>query len=237
MGARRVQEHVSLGGHTTSVDGDYGPATAAAVHSFQQEQADLEPTGRLTPATWHALTAPMRHALPTGDASERTFTQNVLWLAGRHLDAHPREVGSAPNSGPWVRLYLRGNEGREWLWCAGFATFVVVQAARLLYRTPPFPYTWNCDTLAGFGKNAGLFTPGSGTRPDLEAPALFVLRRTREDGSVDWYHAGLVVAFGDDHYVTIEGNTNDAGEREGYEVCRRTRAYAETTDFIDLDDR
>jgi hypothetical protein len=32
-------------------------------------------------------------------------------------------------------------------------------------------------------------------------------------------------------FETIEGNTNDDGSREGYEVCRRFRSY-QKTDFI-----
>lgn len=36
-------------------------------------------------------------------------------------------------------------------------------------------------------------------------------------------HVGLVEALGPDLLHTIEGNTNDEGSREGYEVCRRQR--------------
>lgn len=36
-------------------------------------------------------------------------------------------------------------------------------------------------------------------------------------------HTGIVEIVEDDIVHTIEGNTNDTGSREGYEVCRRTR--------------
>lgn len=36
-------------------------------------------------------------------------------------------------------------------------------------------------------------------------------------------HTGIVEKVEDDVIHTIEGNTNDDGSREGYEVCRRTR--------------
>jgi hypothetical protein len=49
----------------------------------------------------------------------------------------------------------------------------------------------------------------------------------------DWVHTGLVLSAGKETFETIEGNTNDAGDREGYEVCRRVRGY-KGKDFIVL---
>jgi hypothetical protein len=59
--------------------------------------------------------------------------------------------------------------------------------------------------------------------------SIFLDRRT----STDWTHTGLVIAFHDNVFETIEGNTNDSGGREGYEVCKRTRGYARK-DFIKI---
>ena len=36
-------------------------------------------------------------------------------------------------------------------------------------------------------------------------------------------HTGIIESIKEDILYTIEGNTNDTGSREGYEVCRRTR--------------
>lgn len=36
-------------------------------------------------------------------------------------------------------------------------------------------------------------------------------------------HTGIVEKADDTYIYTIEGNTNDTGSREGYEVCRRRR--------------
>jgi hypothetical protein len=60
-------------------------------------------------------------------------------------------------------------------------------------------------------------TPGS----------LFLVQRT----ATDWEHTGIVVSAEADVFHTIEGNTNDEGSREGYEVCKRIRGY-EKKDFI-----
>lgn len=45
-------------------------------------------------------------------------------------------------------------------------------------------------------------------------------------------HTGIVESVSVDKINTIEGNTNDTGEREGYEVCRRNRRIASCVGFI-----
>jgi hypothetical protein len=38
-----------------------------------------------------------------------------------------------------------------------------------------------------------------------------------------WSHIGIVEEVKSSAILTIEGNTNDSGSAEGFEVCRRTR--------------
>lgn len=45
-------------------------------------------------------------------------------------------------------------------------------------------------------------------------------------------HTGFVEKVEGDLIHTIEGNTNDTGSREGYEVCRRTRKIKDCKGFI-----
>ncbi len=45
-------------------------------------------------------------------------------------------------------------------------------------------------------------------------------------------HTGFVESVDGDKIHTIEGNTNDTGSREGYEVCRRTRLISSCVGFI-----
>lgn len=46
-------------------------------------------------------------------------------------------------------------------------------------------------------------------------------------------HAGFVESMGPDGMInTVEGNTNDEGDREGYEVCRRSRSISGMKGFI-----
>jgi peptidoglycan hydrolase-like protein with peptidoglycan-binding domain len=121
--ARQMQEWLCLNDHAVAVDGDYGPATEAAVRAFQAAQG-IGATGRVTRGTFEALTAPMGHALTVPGNLPRDLNAAVVAIARRHLVVHPREVGGQ-NRGPWVRLYMDGHEGGAWPWCAGFVSFVI----------------------------------------------------------------------------------------------------------------
>ena len=56
-----------------------------------------------------------------------------------------------------------------------------------------------------------------------------VIWRNYVRGVAQWTgHAGIVVEVHPDHFVSIEGNTNDAGGREGYIVARKKRKYSFT---------
>ena len=65
--------------------------------------------------------------------------------------------------------------------------------------------------------------PGSG----MASP----LRNT----ATDWTHTGFAHGPSAEVFSTIEGNTNDDGSNNGYEVCARTRSLPKK-DFIRLPD-
>jgi len=227
--ARLVQEWLCLHGFSVSVDSDFGPATAAAVKAFQKDQG-LQVNGVANRITFEALVAPMTSALAGLPPGNRGLGALTVAYARQHLAQAPREVGGE-NRGPWVRLYMKGHEGAEWPWCAGFVCFVMQQAARGRGVSMPLPYTFSCDSLAAAGKVRNTFLDGrSGVDPGAVGPgSLFLSRRT----SLDWVHTGIVVSAMAGSFQTIEGNTNDTGSREGFEVLGRTRGYA-GKDFIGL---
>jgi hypothetical protein len=230
---RRCQEWLTLHGHRTVIDGVFGPATEATVRAYQNAE-QLEVDGVVGPETHGALVRPLHAVLSPLPADERTLAELTLAYAQRHLAQHPIETGGQ-NRGPWVRLYMDGHEGTEWPWCAGFVSFVMEQAAQTLGVTTPVAGSVSCDTLAAQARKAGCFLSerefrrGRGSPNDLPAACVFLVRRTASD----WVHAGLVAGFEGEHFLTIEGNTNDDGNREGYELCARKRGYA-GKDFIRL---
>ena len=151
----------------------------------------------------------------------------VLEYARAHLERNPREVGGQ-NKGPWVRMYMKGNHGQQWLWCAGFVSFILQQATESLSVQMPIPGSFSCDTLAAQAKSSGIFLAEDDARHrEIPAGSLFLVRRTEND----WSHVGIVEEANELYIRTIEGNTNDEGDREGYEVCCRSRGYTDK-DFI-----
>ena len=230
--ARFVQEWLTLNGSAVAIDGNFGPATRAAIASFQQHNG-IRATGTVDARTHDALTEPMRRALAIPHDLSDDFGTATVALARQHLAEHPREAGG-PNSGPWVRLYMDGREGVAWPWCAGFVSLILRQVAAAQRCRLPFPHTYSCDILATNGQNRGLFIRGrdiaEGSRPNVLQPGTVFLYRQALD---NWVHTGFVTEAGTDSFGTIEGNTNDGGNREGIEVVDRTRGYAKM-DFVRL---
>jgi hypothetical protein len=228
---RAVQEWISLNGIGLVTDGQFGPATEFAIKTFQKERG-LAKSGIVGQSTFSELVAPMRQAV-VGRAPEPTLGATVVAYAKQHLERQPREVGGQ-NRGPWVRLYMGGNEGEPWPWCAGFVCYVLKQACRAFGVPMPIRASFSCDSLAASAQEKGRFLPERTLdRTDVRPGMLFLNPRT----SADWTHVGIVVdvsSIGQDVFLSIEGNTNDSGDREGYEVCRRIRSFR-GKDFIRVD--
>jgi hypothetical protein len=231
--ARQVQEWVTIHGFGTAIDEEFGPATAEALKNFQNARG-LPASGKADQQTWEMLVAPMKRAF-SALPPESDFSTTVLKVAQRHLDEHPIELGGA-NCGPWVRAYMSGNQGRSWPWCAGFVTFVMKQAAQVHQQSTPIQGSFSCDLLASQAKSQGVFVSerdlDNGTTvwssAGMNTCCIFLVRRT----SSDWVHTGFAFNYQPNGtFSTIEGNTNDEGSREGYEVCQRVRRRAKK-DFI-----
>src|SRR5215210_5190299 len=127
---RRAQEWLTLRGYALTIDGSYGPVTSEVVTRFQ-EASSLEARGSVDEETFACLVQPMIEVLPQRLIMSESVNTAILEYARAHLDQHPLEIGGQ-NCGPWVRLYMNGNEGSEWAWCAGFVTFILHQATESL---------------------------------------------------------------------------------------------------------
>lgn len=232
---QRIQEWLTLNGIALVIDGQFGPATEYAVGRFQGRRS-LPKTGVVDTATFTELTEPLHEALAPPSIEPSTLSSGVVSAARQHLKQRPREVGGA-NRGPWVRVYMEGKDGSAWLWCAGFACFMVRQAAWHSGSPLPLQPTFGCDELSNGAIADGRFVPeaeisaGATTVDALPRGTFFVQRKT--DDPPDWNHVGVVVASMGAVIETIEGNTNEGGSREGYEVCRRIRNLKKK-DFVTL---
>ncbi len=218
-GAKLVQEYLAINGIKLKIDGDWGAATAQAVAEFAPGARRAKVVDQ---ALMDLLARPIVEAVkPTVGLGSLGLT--VARVAVQHLKQHPIEVGGQ-NAGPWVREYMDGYEGNAWPWCAGFVTYVVRQALDAWKSPAPFAHlkrTYSCDILADRARVAGKFVPA--TSDQLAPGSIFLVRGAKPN---DWVHTGIVIAVDAKTIATIEGNTNDEGSREGYEVCRRIRNRA-----------
>ena len=218
-----AQEWLCLNGTGCAIDGEFGPATEAAVKKFQITEC-IAPSRIICGATWGCLTDEIAYILNpsiTEPYNTNTLSNAICAYAHHHLIEHPREVGGQ-NRGPWVRLYTGGKEGAAWPWCAAFVTYVIKQAAAACNVKSPIPGSLSCDELAKQAyPKARLFPQGKTAGYAISAGDLFLIPKP----GGGYQHTGIVTAVepGKGTFWTIEGNTNDDGSREGYKVCKRVR--------------
>lgn len=221
-----IQEWLCLSGQSIKIDGDFGAATEKATLNFQKS-ASLPQTGQVDPVTFERLVTPMKSMAEASLTNTGNLYTAIVELSLKYLAVHPVEVGGQ-NMGPWVRFFMDGYQGNSWPWCAGFDTFIVKQASKLTGITTDLPRTYSCDVLGMWAKSKGKFVSGSSGNLSLVKPGhLFLVRKSHND----WQHTGIVIEMTTEYCVTIEGNTNDDGSREGYEVCKRIRAFG-SLDFV-----
>jgi len=232
IGVQRVQEWLGLKGHGVEIDGDFGPATEAALIAYQGEvwNKTSPKFGTLDVPTWKNLANDLISAGAFVTPGP-TFGATVVAVAQAHLAAKAREIGG-DNCGPWVRHYCRG---QSVAWCQGFASTMWNDAAQLVGKGPALDLViegiWCLfvPTVAAAAKRAGLFMPGSAAWSPPPG-SMFLLR----GGAYGYLHVGIVEWADRDIMRTIEGNTNENGGANGYEVARRTRMVA-SCDFVRSD--
>ena len=118
-----------------------------------------------------------------------------------------QEIPKGSNAGPDVEKYLKSVKlGKGYSWCMAFVYWCVVETKLLN------PLAKTAGVLAQYNKSKKLVA----TTP--KAGDIFIMDFGKGLG-----HTGFVEKV--EKYIihTIEGNTNDDGSREGYEVCRRKR--------------
>lgn len=140
-----------------------------------------------------------------------------------------REEGR--NDGKYIRVYQKSvglNPGDPW--CAAFVYYRLQKAASVLGLPLPehVPCSGWTPDWAKWGKNRGMWMdakwrPGGVQKGDL---ALFYMPHM---GRIA--HIGIVIGRWKDGVVTVEGNTNDAGGRDGDGVYRKERTWKEFGEY------
>lgn len=230
-GVKKVQEWLNLWRYVDpqwrfiiAVDGDFGDQTDKAIRLFQQ-QYGLTADGVVGAKTYWKLTEPMIKAF-TRIKDVTTLRDLIVAYAKQHLANRPRELNNS-NNGPWVRAYMDGNEGKDWAWCMGFVQTILDQAFHTLNGGDVtfqsiMPKTYSCDIVGEYGrreKKLLLHSDVKGSPKKITAGDIFLKVKSAND----WVHTGIITEVENKLIHTIEGNTNDEGVREGFEVCQRIR--------------
>lgn len=131
------------------------------------------------------------------------------------------EIPKGSNAGPDVEKYLKSvSLGKGYAWCMAFVYWNVAQASLKTGLKNPLKKTAGVLDQYNATQNLRKLIPQDGD--------IFIMNFGKGVG-----HTGFVEkVLSKNKIQTIEGNTNDDGSREGYEVCRRTRPTDSILTFI-----
>lgn len=199
-----------------AADGDFGNITEQALKNWQQQNglvADgIAGEKTLTKMGLLVDTAPVA----SGVLATETIATAVTQLG---VEESPR--GS--NAGPVVEQYLKSvGLGKGNAWCMAFVYWCTQQAAAKTGIVNPLKKT--AGVMAQWNERPAL------RKSVPQAGDVFIIDHGAGKG-----HTGFVEKIlANGTFQTIEGNTNDEGSREGYEVCRRTRKTNSCKGFLRL---
>jgi hypothetical protein len=191
-----------------------GYSLADTLKRFQMANS-LDVDGEYGPQTEQFL---FRSAIPDGTPMER-----VLITAASQIGI--AEVPPGSNKGPQIDLVLKAvGLGSGYPWCAAYVYWCFQQACRQMGRVNPCPKSagvLNLWSLAGY-KESGLkrITAAQAmANPRLIKPGMqFLMKFSPTAG-----HTGLVESVQGNKLITLEGNSNVAGSRDGVAVTRQTK--------------
>lgn len=144
------------------------------------------------------------------------------------------EEQGGPNRGPAVELFLRAADLRRGApWCAAFVNACAEYGFALRNLRSPLEKVGR----QGFVQDYVTYGKGQGWEvgwDEVEPGDLFALWFPSKDR---YAHIGLVydpprAGVPDGEFTTIEGNTGDQGEREGYKVATRKRPLSDGVIFL-----
>lgn len=153
-----------------------------------------------------------------------TLSEQSLLTATSQLGVMEQPKGS--NKGPEVEMYLKSvGLGGGFAWCMAFVYWCVNEASKKMNR--PNPLVKTAGVMDQFRKTQLRILPK--TSIGIKPGDIFILEFAHGLG-----HTGFVKSIDNGIVTTIEGNSNEDGSREGYEVCSHHRPISSFKGFIQL---
>jgi cell wall-associated NlpC family hydrolase len=168
------------------------------------------------PVTWNAILAKL--STKETSAPNGTIPEKMVSLAREEIGVS--EVDGS-NCGPRVDEYKAAtwlDADKGWPWCAAFICWLVREAIEgedVSFKRPRTAGAWDFENWAKQESNRGIELRKP-TNEDIKAGDIVVFT---------FSHIGIAVKDVDSsgYVVTIEGNTNGAGSREGGSVLEKKR--------------
>ena len=181
-----------------------------------QKLLGVSSDGAAGPVTWNAILAKLSTKEPT--ASGGSIAEKMVSLAREEIGVS--EVDGS-NCGPRVDEYKAAtwlDADKGWPWCAAFICWLVREAIEgedVKFKRPKTAGAWDFENWAKQQSTNGVELRKP-TNEDIKAGDIVVFT---------FSHIGLAVKDADSsgYVVTIEGNTNGAGSREGGSVLEKKR--------------
>lgn len=218
-------------GYAAPPAGGFDAQLASLVSVFQAQQVDLsgrplKVDGKVGPNTWGALFGPA------------SVQSDLLSKAVAVAEAEEGTMEEPPNSnsGPRVDLYLQSvGLGPGYSWCMAFVHWCFAQAA----AAAPCPVppsggvleVWNLTRQFHPGRIIAKQDVISGAA-QLRPGHVFI-----QDHGGGFGHTGIVKSWQGGGLVTVEGNTNTQGGRQGvgvFELTRRSITDDQLIGYIDF---
>jgi hypothetical protein len=157
-----------------------------------------------------------------------------MTLAKRIAAIARKEIGvteiAGTNCGPRVNEYKAATSlppGKPWPWCAAFVCWVVRQAVgdeSVPFKLPRTAGAWDFENWAA--RNPGVRLKRGPSQTDIAVGDIVVFT---------FSHIGIAVSQGDSpHVLTVEGNTDSEGSREGGGVFLKHRHISKIRSRIRL---
>jgi hypothetical protein len=227
---RRLQTLLNAPGQSLGVDGGFGHATEAAVRAFQRAH-NLNPDGVVGPATWRALLGNSPAANPQYPAGP----QEQLAEIARPFIGATEAPGNRMGTDPRMRQIFEadslapGGVTDGYPWCCAFVSLCTQRliAGNPVYhgvRPPVTPSVSVFRTQWAPSRNCLIFAPSDAAHSPHKGDIVVFT----------FSHIGIVDVAGNGQVRTIEGNTNEAGSREGTTCRQKDRAFSLIRCFIRL---